>query len=1387
MLGSVLATTGAGTLKSNRTALRDASEGGVGSGSVHAPTLQSASYVSSLLGERLASGRPLTEAETSRVQGALMLTDIEGWTSLVEDMCAVGPEGLDELGATQNAYFIQLADTVYGHGGDVLTGVGDAFLCCWLASGADDLAEATARAARAALAFQAAAEDHAGPGGRRLRTRIGIAAGELEMAMFGGVGGRWELFPMGDPLDEVAAAERSAPAGGVAAAASAWEHLAGIADGFALDEAGLVALTSPPPAVRQTGHHRRRDMELSDEVLRPFVPAPVRGWGAAGAGAEWLAELRRVTVVMVRLLDSGGGLARATERTQLAARTFQETIARFEGASKLGIDNKGLTLSGVFGLAPRAHEDDPERALRVAATLSEQFDGLGLPCSIGVATGPVFCGLFGNDLRREYTLSGDVMNLTARLAHTGDVEILCDEVTVGAVSDRYHFQALAPLAVRGRAEPVRIRSLQGIRAATPPRSTELVDRAAERATLAERLRLLTVDGERGAIVVEGDAGIGKSALAAEVARLAEQMGATVLTARADAVERATSYYAWRPVFAAVLGLDGEPASESALARLVTEQLGEEREARQLLPLLSSVLPIAISDSEFTAAMAGDVRADNTTQLLTRILSRFTASDPVLLLVEDAHWLDSNSWSLLREMVRVVPRLLTLITTRPIGADSDVEPDEYEELIALASREPMRLRRLAPDDTAALVRQRLGVGEVPGALTRFIEDRVAGHPYFCEALLKAMQESGIVQVRHGRAILGAFESLDVPATVQGAVLSLVDRLTPGQQLSLKVAAVVGRTFSVRAVAEVYPVSEERDSVPHDLRVLRRLDLIANVSSEAEPTYTFRHEITRDVAYGLLTGSQRRPLHQAVAEWYEAAHSTQELERLSARLAHHWTRADEPAKAIPYLEYAGKGALRSGAFREAAQFYAQLTAASDVTVRDPAQLALWEKGAATAHYFLGDFERSRMLLERALARLDREVPRGRVAVARGLMQVGAQQLAHLALPERYRGRRRAEKEVLDEAVDCYKILSQISYLDGESVGELVYLMFAGLNLGEQAGASPELARALANAAGVASLVNFRAPADRYVARAVRLAENEGQSEALAYVWNVYALIEAQRGDWRSGIAASDRALELFGEVGDYNLEAELWQTRSALHICRGDFSGAEGCWTRTRELAARNGNPQLECWSLLDEVQTQLGRGAIKPAADALAAALAIETAPSDGGTRIEKHCCTAGTRLQEGRSEEALRAADNVIEMVSSQTPTGFHWAGFAVDAVEVYLGLLEQASTAGERSALERRSERGLRALRRIAFAFHGIRPRRLLLAGWLDWERGRQDRAARAWRKAESNAAAMEMDYDLARARLEVVRHGLAGSERAALLEGPINTFERLGATRHLRIAESC
>ncbi len=1341
------------------------------------------SYISSFLRQRLAAGDPLVEVESFTLRGALLLSDIEGWTATVEQLRGVGSEGLDELAQGLNAYFAQIAETVYAHGGDVLTIAGDAFLCFWPADDDAGVAEATARAAAAGLAFQAASRTLPAPGGTPVRTRIGVSAGELHIVLVGGVNGRWEVLPAGQAFDDVIATEIAAPAGSVALRRSAWELVADRTDGEPRAGDELVVVTAVHTPAPPAGPADPVP-DIPAEIIAPFVPAPVRSW-TVDSGTEWLAELRHVTVIMARLLDREVDPAQAIDRSQRAIRAFQETIVRFEGASKPGMDNKGLTLSAVFGLPPRAHEDDAERALRAAAALRAELAELDLPCSVGVASGRAFCGLFGTDLRREYALYGIVTNLAARLAYAGNGEILCDDVTPRLVGERFRFEPLPPISVKGWADPVDIVRFTGMEAGAPPaRHGELVDRANERIVIGRRLDRLTDSGEPGVVVVEGDAGIGKSALVAEALRMARAADVEVLTAAADAVERTTAYYAWRPVFAAAFGLNGETPDPGELERRALQRIGGVPEVERLIPLLSSVLPVTIADNEWTAAMTGDVRADNTTMLFTRVLSRLTAQKPALLVVEDAHWLDSSSRALLRRVVRSVPRLLTMVTLRRATAPSD----DHDEILKLATDEPVRLTTLEPEHTAALVRQRLGVSRIPADLSRFVEARVAGHPFFCEALVKTMQEGGVVRVESGTTVVGDLSQLDIPSTVEGAVLSLVDRLTPQQQLSLKVAAVVGPTFSVETVSEAHPVGSARSRVAEDLEALAALDLVVPHQAGRERSYAFRHEIMRDVAYGLLTESQRRPLHRAVAEWYERTHSSQELEPHHALLAHHWAQAEDAPKAIAYLEQAGRSALHGGAFQEAAQFYAELRAQAQRDGRWNSDLRLrvhCQQGEAAAYYFLGDFERARALIEDTVSRLDRTVPKQPRSLAANLAAVAAQQGVHLVAPGRYRNRRLAEKALLDEAVEGYKTLVQICYLNGESGAELFYLMLAGLNLGEEAGSSPALARALANAATATSMLNLRRLADGYATRAVQMADREGQSEALAYVWNVHALMLAQRGQWRRGIEDSSRALQVFGEIGDYNLEAELWQTRSALHICAGDFRGAEACWRRTRELAARNRNPQLEAWSLLDEVETQVGRGATELGAAALEAALAIDTPASDGGTLIEKHYATAATRLRQGRRADALQAADAVIKMVTAQPVTGFHWADFAAGTVEVYMEMLETASDAAEHAQLVQRVRRGCRALRRIAWTFHGIRPRRLLLEGWLAWEQGQRARAVKDWLESERLARRLDMDYDVARARLELVRHRVAEGTPERRRQA-IDALDRLGALHWLAIAEA-
>ena len=1335
-------------------------------GTVDGATAQS--FVSRFLLTRLAAG-PIREPERHAVRGALLLSDIAAFTAHVEGLAQRGGEGLEEVITGFNRYFAAVAKAVHSHGGDILTIAGDSFLCWWPANGEQDLASAVTRAAEAGLAVMAAvAKDSAA-----LPTRIGIAAGEATIAIAGGVDGRWELLPSGPAVADVASCEQDASPGAVLLSAEAARALADRAD-FRETTGGRAQLLSlAADALRGPDSGEGGSaVEIPPEQIEVLVPAPVLRWGAADQA--WLADFRHVTALMVRLATPEAAAAEDLERQHDAIAGFQKIVARFDASAKVQFDSKGITCSAMFGLPPRAHHDDVDRGLRAATEIEERFREAGFLSGVGVSSGRVCCGVFGIDERREYTLFGDAVNVAARLGSVAVKEVLIDEATSEAASLALEVERRPMLALKNRLEPVRVQRLIALRAAEAPKR-QVIGRTRERALLEQAIERLRSTDAGATIVIEGEQGIGKSTLASSATEMAAQAGLRVFTVTAEPIERGTAYHPWRPLLSSLLNdADGEDALLAAV--------GGDARRRPLLPLLNPFLVRPLQETQASAALSGDARADQLSAMLSDVVRRQTEQSPGLLLVEDAQWLDSTSWALLLDVIRTVPRLLTVLTERIAEGVEDLAP-ERESLRADPEVRVLTLGQLSSEETATLVRQRLRTAQISPAVLGLVLERVSGHPFFCEALLETLIESGAIRVTGQGAQLAEHPELSIPVSIQSALLSRLDRLDATQQLALKAAAVVGRTFSAEEVAATHPTAQP-ETVRDPLAVLQHLELLAlEERVEGPARYAFRHQIIQEVAYGLLTGTQRRQMHGALAQWYEAQQAGA-LGPGPELLAHHWTRAELPDRAAHYLEEAGRRALHHGAFKEAVQLLGDaITAAPHV---EPGRRALQEKALADAHYFLGDMARSRALLEQALERLGHPVRRGRLELARGLAAGIVVHARHSVVPSALRSSRAARNETLLPAVEAVRKLVQISYLHATSTLELSYLIVAGLNLGEQAGPSAELAEALANASALAGVSGLTRLADAYARRAIRMAEEQEHSPAGAYVSNVVAIMHAGRGCWGKALVHNDRALELFGAVGDYNLESELWQTRSALQLCRGALPEAERAWTRTRELALRTGSPVNLCWSYLDEAQTELARAHTERGARALDAALAIPIVNSDGGTVIERHATTALARLEQGHHAEAVSEADAVIDMLTSRLPTGWVWGEFGVLALEVLLELRIGGAGDVPAAGLDRRIRRGLKAVRRLSMTFGGIRARVLIIRA--NAARLAGDSALAERHLAAAEACSGREDQQLDRARMAILRAELCPdrARRADLLATQLGVLGELGQERERARAEA-
>jgi predicted ATPase/class 3 adenylate cyclase len=865
-------------------------------------------YLPPNLRRRLAGG--LAELpHVEPLEGAVLIADISGFTPITEQMAQRGPEGAETLSHLLNAYFGRLIDCVDQRGGDVMSFTGDGLIAAWPRGSKEELADTLHHATACALALAQTESDHLEVGGVRLSVRLGVSAGPLRTLELGGFHGRRFSLLGGEPLQAASVASEVAATGQVAVDGQRWPLLASHAHGEPA-EAGCMRIveSEPAPARRPVAG----PAVVPATLLAPYIPPPVMSREGIGQG-DWLAELRPVTVVFVNLPDVDH-LAEP-ELVHEAVVALQREFDRHEATiNTLAVDAKGTSLLAATGLPPLSHDDDPVRAVRAAMAVARTLGQSGWRGGVGVATGRAFCGPIGNRVRREYTMSGDAVNTAARLMgraltdQTAPVAVLCDAATERATRQRIDWGPGRTLTLKGKSSPVAAFAPIRRRAGTLAGARDTVGRRREREALGLALQR-AADGISQLVVLEGDPGMGKSRLLMEALVEARAAGTQCLSGTADPIERAAPYHAWRSVFASLLGAE-DAADPGARAERVLGALPEL--LRPLAPLLNLILGIEIPDSPETKRLQGERRTQVTRRVLLDLLTG-AANRALMIAIDDGHWLDSASWALIQELSGRQLPLCIVLATRP-GAG--LAP-EYDELIAQPTTQRISLAPLGPGELVEIACERFGVGEVPEPVVSLIVEKAAGNPLFTEELAYALRDSGLVEIASGRCTVAAdrdLASLMLPDTVEGIIGNRIDRLEPQPELVLKVASAVGLTFAPDVIHDVYPLVEDRGLIGQSLDTLVRRDLTVLVPAPTNVSYSFRHPLTREVAYNRMLFSQRRELHRALAGWFETRFADNR-EPVFATLAHHWSAAGDIEKACEYLELASEQALNNGMSREA----------------------------------------------------------------------------------------------------------------------------------------------------------------------------------------------------------------------------------------------------------------------------------------------------------------------------------------------------------------------------------------------------------------------------------------------------------------------------------------
>jgi class 3 adenylate cyclase/tetratricopeptide (TPR) repeat protein len=1322
------------------------------------------------------------QPHADRLVGALALADISGFTATTERLARRGPGGAEELRGLLEGAFEPLLELIAGTGGDVLKFAGDALLACWPAGEGTQpsLAAATAAAAGCAEAMQAALQRYATEQRLPLALRIGVGAGEVVVLDIGGRLKRRELLVAGAAVPQTT---------GVAAQAGPGQV---VLSGPALRLVEHEPRTPIPSGATAPLHEPRTLPEGVETLLAPYLPRAMLASMVAGH-EEWLAELRQLTVLFVNLpdLDHQAGLDDAQE----AMLALQSALYRYQGSiNKLSVDEKGTTLVAALGLPPLAHEDDPARGVLAALAMREALAGRRV--GIGVTTGRVFCGTVGSRRRREYTMLGAVVNLAARLMQEAGEGVLCDAATAEAARSTLDFESLAPVRVKGRADPVpvfrpdRPASRAG-RRPEPASPTPLVGRRDEQARLAGALRrLMAEDADRPdralVLVLEGEAGAGKSRLVAELREQALAAGLPVLAGAGDAVERNTPWHPWRELFGQLPAFDG--GDLAACRRVLLDLLGPDPELQDLTPLLNPVLPVELPETVRSAELSRQGRAARTRDLLVRLVRAVVGDKPTVLVVEDAHWLDSASTGLVLALSRERAPLLLVVATRP-PVDAGTPEDAlgwaaYRRLLRAPNVERLVLDRLPPDAVGALVSQRLGTASVPEVLARLVEEKAEGNPLFTEELTFALRDAGLVRVVDGRVELVS-EVAEVlarrlPHTVHGAITSRIDRLSPTQQLTVKVASVIGRVFAVGILRDVHPLgTAAARTLGEDLAAIERANLTVLEAPEPDLHYLFKHVIVQEAAYNRMLLAQRRRLHRAVARWYERSGGGD-----LALLAHHWRQAEVPAKAIGYLEQAGAEALREGAYAEAVRFFTALLEVDDAGPEGPARpwprgrpgrvgrgaappdartirRARWEHQLGDAYLGLGQLAPEQEHLHAALALLGRRTPAsGRRLPARLAWQVG-QQLRNRVWPRPLAARSPETRAALEEAAEVYERLFLVDYHASRRIRAL-HQAVKGLNLAEAAASPSAEARLAAACSVVAGLLARHRLAEAYLRRAFAALAGADDPSARAWVLQAAALYGIGVGRWPQVREWLEEATGIVRRLGDPRRLAEITGLLVWELYFQGRFAGIKPLLQELDRLGRHSGDAQVRAWALAGHAVEGLRTGDLDEAAGALA--------------RRSTSAPAAMLHLLRGDRAAAVEALRRSL-VQASRAPVKCYWFDlYAMTAeVAVALWLDSRRRTGGDAGPWRAMATQAVGYLGRYARVFPIGEPRALLHRGLVAWLAGRPAAARRDWHDALAAAERLGMRYDRALALDMLGRHGEPAT-RPRYRERARELFDQLG-----------
>ena len=640
-------------------------------------------------------------------------------------------------------------------------------------------------------------------------------------------------------------------------------------------------------------------------------------------------ERKQVTVLFA---DLKGSMELLADRDPEEARKLldpvleqmMEAVHRYEGTVNQVM---GDGIMALFG-APVAHEDHAVRACYAALRMQESVGrhadqaqragGVPVQIRVGLNSGEVVVRSIGSDLRMDYTAVGQTTHLAARteqIARAGS--ILITGSTLRLAEGHVVVNPLGPVPVKGLEAPVDVYELtvasaarSRLQAAAARGLTRFVGRDAEMEALRVALERAS-QGHGQVVATVGEPGVGKSRLFWELTHSHRTHGWLVLESGSVSYGKATPYLPAVDLLKGYFRVHDRDTRREVQEKVTGKLLALDRTLEPALPAFLGLLDVPTEDAEWQGLEPHE-RRQRTLDAVKRVLLRESRAQPVLLVFEDLHWIDSETQALLNSLVESLPgaRILLLVNYRPEYTHSWGSRTHYSQL---------RVDPLPAESAEALLTGLLGGHPSLEALRRLLLERTEGNPFFLEESARSLVESGALAGERGAHRLARpLEGGQMPPTVQAVLAARIDRLPPSDKHLLQAAAAIGKDVPLVLLEAIGGLAP--DGLRAGLVRLKAGEFLYEASLFPEVEYTFKHALTHEVAYGALLHARRRDLHTSILEATERLYAGR-LDEQVERLVQHALRGEMWDKAAVYARQAGIRAEDRSAYQSALPYFDQ----------------------------------------------------------------------------------------------------------------------------------------------------------------------------------------------------------------------------------------------------------------------------------------------------------------------------------------------------------------------------------------------------------------------------------------------------------------------------------